>query len=125
MITNSFNINWPWGNKTNGLTWRWIISPNIVAKTFIADSRFRFDFGVEFNENFTHNDTLQIDDIDVDSTYIDISNFGINFFDKINDQSVETEFAWLLNKNHKIIKIYDKVKPAEHSQEVLEFIRNN
>ena len=36
-----------------------------------------------------------------------------------------SRWTFVLNKNHKIIKIYDKVKPAEHSQEVLEFIRNN
>ena len=36
-----------------------------------------------------------------------------------------SRWTFVLNKDHKIIKIYDKVKPAEHSQEVLEFIRNN
>ena len=32
-------LNWPWGNKTNSLTWRWLISPELVARTFRASSR--------------------------------------------------------------------------------------
>ena len=36
-----------------------------------------------------------------------------------------SRWTFVLNKDHKIIKIYDKVKPAEHSQEVLDFIKNN
>ena len=36
-----------------------------------------------------------------------------------------SRWTFVLNKYHKIIKIYDKVKPAEHSQEVLEFIKEN
>ena len=36
-----------------------------------------------------------------------------------------SRWTFVLNKDHKIIKIYDKVKPAEHSQEVLKFIRDH
>ena len=36
-----------------------------------------------------------------------------------------SRWTFVLNKNHKIIKIYDKVKPGIHSEEVLEFIKNN
>ncbi|MBT6777111.1 TonB-dependent receptor, partial [bacterium] len=32
-----FGIDWPWGNKTNGLTWRWIVSPELISKTFISN----------------------------------------------------------------------------------------
>jgi hypothetical protein len=31
---NKYGIDWPWGNHTNGLNWRWIVSPKMVAKTF-------------------------------------------------------------------------------------------
>ena len=30
---SQFGLNWPWGNQTNGFTWRWIVSPKIIAKT--------------------------------------------------------------------------------------------
>ena len=33
--------------------------------------------------------------------------------------------TFVLDKNKKIIKIYDKVKPAIHPQEVLDFIKEN
>ena len=36
-----------------------------------------------------------------------------------------SRWTFVLNKNHKIIKIYDKVKPGIHSEEVLEFIKEN
>ena len=36
-----------------------------------------------------------------------------------------SRWTFVLNKEHKIIKIYDKVKPGIHSEEVLEFIKNN
>ena len=44
----SFSINWPWGNHTNSLTWRWLISPQLVARTFVANSRYRFHFDMDF-----------------------------------------------------------------------------
>ena len=31
---SQFGLDWPWGNQTNGLTWRWIVSPKMIAKTF-------------------------------------------------------------------------------------------
>ena len=46
--SSAFDINWPWGNKTNSLTWRWLISPKLVARTFIANSRYRFNFDMGF-----------------------------------------------------------------------------
>ena len=36
-----------------------------------------------------------------------------------------SRWTFVLNKDHKIIKIYDKVKPGIHSEEALEFIKNN
>ncbi|MCF6238015.1 MAG: TonB-dependent receptor, partial [Candidatus Marinimicrobia bacterium] len=35
-------FDWRWGNFTNSLTWRWIVNPKLIAKTFIPNSRFRF-----------------------------------------------------------------------------------
>ena len=41
---SEFGVDWPWGNHTNGLTWRWIMLPSIVARRFLASSGSRFDF---------------------------------------------------------------------------------
>ena len=52
---SNFNIEWPWGNHTNGLTWRWIVSPTTIAKTFISNSRYRFNFEFGYNDTYTYN----------------------------------------------------------------------
>ena len=36
-----------------------------------------------------------------------------------------SRWTFVLNRDHKIIRIYDKVKPGIHSEEVLEFIKEN
>ena len=36
------DIDWPWGNRTHGITWRWIARPTLIAKTFIANSIYDF-----------------------------------------------------------------------------------
>ena len=72
-----FGLDWPWGNKTNGLTWRWIISPKIIAKTFLSSSRYRFDFDLSFSEKDTYTYS--------DSTAINYANFNWNIYDMIKD----------------------------------------
>ena len=52
-VKSRFGIDWPWGNHTNGLTWRWIVSPTIMAKTFLSRSRYRFHFNINSNEEET------------------------------------------------------------------------
>tara|TARA_B100000674_G_scaffold265181_1_gene218886 strand:- start:683 stop:3118 length:2436 start_codon:yes stop_codon:yes gene_type:complete len=85
-------LDWPWGNKTNGLTWRWIISPKIIAKTFISSSRYRFDFDLSFVDRDTY--------IYSDSTIINFTNFNWNIYDLIKDRTIETEVQYKLSKNH-------------------------
>ena len=85
-------LDWPWGNKTNGLTWRWIISPKIIAKTFISSSRYRFDFDLSFVDRDTY--------IYSDSTTINFTNFNWNIYDLIKDRTIETEVQYKLSKNH-------------------------
>ena len=89
-----FGIDWPWGNKTNGLTWRWIVSPTIISKTFISNSYYRFNFNFSFDQEdiFTYSD----------SSATRVQNIDYSIFDKINDNTLETEIIWKANKMHEI-----------------------
>ena len=89
-----FGIDWPWGNKTNGLTWRYIISPELISKTFISNSyyRFNFNFGVDQSDTYTYSDS---------SVFV-FQNIDYNIFDKINDNTIETEFIWKMDDSHEI-----------------------
>jgi len=89
-----FGIDWPWGNKTNGLTWRWIVSPEIIAKTFISSSRYRFNFNLGFDQRDTYTYS--------DSTVVVFQNIDYNIFDIINDNTIETEVAWKAAENHEV-----------------------
>jgi hypothetical protein len=91
---NKFDIEWPWGNKTNGLTWRWIYSPTVVAKTFFSNSRYRFDFDISILDRTTYNYT--------DSTTQYFQDIGYNIFDVIYDNTIESEILWKANENHDI-----------------------
>ena len=91
---NTYGVDWPWGNHTNGLTWRWIVSPKIVAKTFLASSRYRYDFDFYFDTKETY--------IDNDSTFQNSLAFDVVYKDIIKDQTLETEIIWKANDKHTI-----------------------
>ena len=57
---NKFKIDWPWGNKTNGITWRWIYSPTIVAKTFFSKSDFSKRLARNDSQNLSVSDCSQV-----------------------------------------------------------------
>ncbi len=89
-----FSIKWPWGNRTNGLIWRWIMSPKLVAKTFVSNSRYRFDFdlGFYFRDTYTYADS-------VTAIFTDVN---WRLYDIINDNSIETELTWKATDRHEI-----------------------
>ena len=89
-----FSIKWPWGNRTNGLIWRWIMSPEVVAKTFVSNSRYRFDFdlGFYFRDTYTYADS-------VTAIFTDVN---WRLYDIINDNSIETELTWKATDRHEI-----------------------
>ena len=91
---SQFGLDWPWGNQTNGLTWRWIISPKIIAKTFLSNSRYRFDFDLSFQDKDTY--------MYADSTIINFTNFNWNIFDIIKDQTLESEVKYIYSNEHEI-----------------------
>lgn len=92
--TSEFGIEWPWGNHTNGLTWRWIVSPVVVAKTFLSQSRYRFHFNMFADEK----ETITY----IDSTVTNETKFSFNIFDIILDRTLESEIEWKLNESNKI-----------------------
>lgn len=86
-------FDWRWGNFTNSLTWRMIINPKLIARTFIANSRFRFAVNFDFEEEGYNRSELD--------TSSWSSNFEFDLFDRINDNSFESGLTWLANEKHK------------------------
>ena len=91
---SKFGLDWPWGNQTNGLTWRWIVSPKMMTKTFLSNSRYRFDFDLFFQNRdlYTYSDSIVINFI----------NFNWNIYDIIKDRTLETEVQYKYSNNHEI-----------------------
>ena len=91
---SQFGLDWPWGNQTNGLTWRWIVSPKMISKTFLSNSRYRFDFDLSFQSRDTYTY--------IDSTVINFTNFNWNIYDIIKDQTLESEIQYKYSNDHEI-----------------------
>ena len=89
-----FGVKWPWGNHTNGLTWRWIIAPDLVAKTFFSHSRYRFDFELNAQDRNTYTYT--------DSTIELFSDVTFRAFDIIKDNTIETALIWQAAQDHTV-----------------------
>ena len=89
-----FGVKWPWGNHTNGLTWRWIIAPDLVAKTFFSHSRYRFDFELSAQDRNTYTYT--------DSTIELFSDVTFRAFDIIKDNTIETALIWQAAQDHTV-----------------------
>ncbi len=103
MRQSDFNINWPWGNKTNGLTWRWIATPNVIVKTFLARSEYNFNMNFNGGDEFiSQSDSMALDGTII--SYQDTSSiaWGLRFSDTIEDNTLETEVTWILSEDHKV-----------------------
>jgi len=89
---NTFD--WKWGNKTSSLSWRWLINPALIMKTFLADSRYRFHIDMDNWENRTssYDNVIKITE----------RENGFDIFDIIKDNTLETEFIWMASEKHKI-----------------------
>jgi len=87
-------FDWKWGNKTTSLSWRWIINPGLIMKTFLADSRYRFHIDMDFwrNRIYSYDNVLETN----------YSENGFDVFDIIEDNTLEAEFTWLASDIHKI-----------------------
>ena len=92
--TDKTLLDWRWGNFTNSLQWRWIITPKLIAKTAIANSRFRFEVNIDYEDEGYYQDVY-------DTTTWQ-SRYWFDLFDRINDQSIESNLTWLMNDDHTI-----------------------
>jgi len=92
--TDKTLFDWRWGNFTNSLTWRWIVNPELIVKTFVANSRFRFAVNFDYESENYHESNF-----DTSSSQ---SVFMFDLFDKINDISLESMLTWLPNDAHTI-----------------------
>ena len=94
-MQDNFSIEWPWGNRTQSFTWRWLINPKLVAKTVLANSYYRFTFNTIFESfgDWTSGQYLFGD-------YRDY--FSFNFYDTIDDNTFETEFSWHSSSKRKL-----------------------
>ena len=93
-------FDWRWGNFTNSLQWRWILSPKLIAKTAIANSRFRFEVNLDYDDaGFNRSD------FDTSSWE---SDYRFDLFDRINDNSIETNLTWLANDHHSLSAGYQQ-----------------
>jgi hypothetical protein len=87
-------FDWRWGNRTNSLTWRWIVSPKLVLSTFVAESRFRFKLDLDLlDKDFT---------IDNGNTSNYQDNYQLNIFDIVRDKSIQSEISWFPNSRHTV-----------------------
>ncbi|MCF7902704.1 MAG: TonB-dependent receptor [Candidatus Marinimicrobia bacterium] len=91
---DSYRFDWQWGNFTNSLTWRWILSPKIVAKTFLASSRYRFQIDTDLSDERW--------EYEVSDTSHYKSTFGMDIFDRVSDRTLETELTWFAAPNHTV-----------------------
>jgi CarboxypepD_reg-like domain/TonB dependent receptor-like, beta-barrel/TonB-dependent Receptor Plug Domain len=92
-----YGIDWIWGNNTTSLKHRWLISPELIAKFFVARSRFQFD--VDFllkDEYYRIND---YDSLNIDTTDYK-QHTKINMHDYITDWSEGIDMTWLINKKN-------------------------
>jgi len=85
-------FDWDWGNRTNSLTWRWIVSPNLIVRTFIAKSRSHIEIDMDSNGSrveIMENDTSRFN-----------GEYYIDVFDIVKDKTIESEIVWTPSKKH-------------------------
>ncbi|MBN2780880.1 MAG: TonB-dependent receptor, partial [Candidatus Marinimicrobia bacterium] len=85
-----YGFDWTWGNNTTSLKHRWLIRPDLIAKFFVARSRFKFD--IDFlikNEYYDEDDSVDVK-----------NNQSLKIFDYISDWSEGVDMTWLVNKKN-------------------------
>ncbi len=104
--TDKSVFDWRWGNFTNSLTWRWIVNPKLIARTFVANSRFRFAVNFDYSDESY---SRSIYDTTSSST-----SFEFDLFDRINDNSIESSLTWLANDRHNILTGFQRKDVGFH-----------
>lgn len=85
-----YGFDWTWGNNTTSLKHRWLIRPDLIAKFFVARSRFNFDVDFLIKEEYYN----EQDSGDVKS------GMQLKIYDYISDWSEGLDLVWMLNPKH-------------------------
>jgi len=93
-------FNWDWGNGTQGLTWRFIPNNSYIINTRIAQTKYNFNVGFEFDFNVDQDTTSEIStttpdlELSVDNLVEDIDiNQHIKY---IYNEDLTIEAGWQL-----------------------------
>jgi len=87
-------FDWRWGNFTNSLSWRWLLSPELVLKTYVAQSRFRFN--VDMDNDYEYSSTSAVD------TVFSATEFNLNIYDRVKDRTVRSSVTWKPVSQHSL-----------------------
>lgn len=87
-------FDWRWGNQTNSLSWRWILNPNLILKTFIASSRFRFHIDLDDESWDAYKEGGEVIE-----TY---NGYFFDVYDIVEDRSLESELTWIASETHTV-----------------------
>lgn len=86
-----YGFDWSWGNNTTSLKHRWLIRPDLIAKFYVARSRFHFDVDFLMKDEFF--------DEEDDTTVVNM-NQQVKIYDYIADWSEGIDMTWILNKKN-------------------------
>lgn len=87
-----YGFDWTWGNNTTSLKHRWLIRPNLIAKFFVARSRFNFDVDFLTKDEYYNEE----DSVDVKN------NMQLIIYDYISDWSEGADLTWMINPKHTV-----------------------
>jgi hypothetical protein len=94
-VSRSSNLfDWRWGNKMNALAWRWIASPKLIVRSFLAQSRFRFRIDLD-------SDNHDYEYSRYDTSYWH-STYSLDIFDLVQDYTLKSDITWMPNNKHTV-----------------------
>ncbi len=89
-------LDWGWGNTTSSLTWRWVTSPRLITKVYLAGSRFRY--AIEVRDR-SYDETIYDDNTRYESS----SDDRFEIFDLVEDRTARVELTYTPNDHHSIV----------------------
>ena len=90
--TNRFALDWSWGNTANSIAWRWIPTPQMVTKFYLAGSRYRYGISVS---DYNKSEALSGPDA---GSYESSSQFDV--YDLVEDLTIRMEASYLPSSKH-------------------------
>ncbi|MEA1987291.1 MAG: TonB-dependent receptor [Candidatus Marinimicrobia bacterium] len=88
---SKFAIDWIWGNRTISVQHRWIISPSLISKFSLAQSKFHFDVDFDVEDTFFNEDSVLVNE-----------QMKLKVYDYITDVSPFIDFVWFANSKNTV-----------------------